>query len=55
MISAALMLVFLCAPGAVQAVADEDVGIFLIDLTDRAVAHLTEPGLGEEEQNKRFR
>ena len=53
--SAALTLIFLCAPGAVSAVADEDAGIFLTDLTDRAVAQLTEPGLGEDEQKKRFR
>ena len=50
---AALMLL-LCAPGLARAAANDGAGIFLIELTDRAVAQLTEPGLAEAERNLRF-
>lgn len=48
---AALMLL-LCAPGLAQAASP---GNFLTELTDRAVAQLTEPGLAEAERKLRFR
>lgn len=48
---AALMLL-LCAPSLAQAAG---AGNFLTELTDRAVAQLTEPGLAEAERKLRFR
>jgi phospholipid transport system substrate-binding protein len=50
-LAAALMLL-LCAPGLAQAAG---AGNFLTELTDRAVAQLTEPGLAEAERKLRFR
>ena len=52
-------MLVLCAPGLARATATKGVGAgagnFLTDLTDRAVAQLTEPGLAEVEQKARFR
>ncbi len=51
---AVLMLVS-CAPGLAGAATAEGAGIFLTELTDRAVAQLTEPGLTDTAQKLRFR
>ena len=51
---AALMLL-LCAPGFARAAATEGAGGFLTELTDRALAQLTESGLTDAEQKLRFR
>ena len=49
-------LVFsLCAPGSGRAANSEGAGVFLFELTDRALAELTEPGLAHAEQKLRFR
>ncbi len=52
-------MLLLCAPGFARAAAPEGVaegaGSFLTELTDRAVAQLTEAGLSDAEQKLRFR
>ncbi len=51
------LLLLLCAPGFERAAAKEGAGagVFLAELTDRALTQLTEPGLGDAEQKLRFR
>ena len=51
----AVLMLLLCAPGLARAAAPEGAGNFLTELTDRAVAQLTEPGLTDAEQKLRFR
>ena len=43
------MLLLLCAPGFGRAAANEGAGagVFLVELTDRALTQLTEPGLDD--------
>ena len=56
--AAVLLLAFvflLCAPGLGRAASNEGAGIFLTELTGRALAQLTEPGLADAEQKLRFR
>ncbi len=53
-ILAAMLLAVLFA-GQARAQAVQDAGRFLADLTDRAVDELTEPGLSDDEQERRFR
>ncbi len=53
-ILAAMLLAVLIA-GQARAQAVQDAGRFLADLTDRAVDELTEPGLSDDEQERRFR
>ncbi len=53
-ILAAMLLAVLFA-GQARAQAAQDAGRFLADLTDRAVDQLTEPGLSDDEQERRFR
>ena len=48
-------MLLLCAPGLARAAVPEGAGNFLIELTDRAVVQLTEPGLAEAERKLRFR
>ncbi len=48
-------MLLLCAPGFARAAATEGAGGFLTELTDRALAQLTEPGLADAEQKLRFR
>jgi len=48
-------LLLLCAPGFERATANEGAGVFLAELTDRALVQLTESGLGDAEQKLRFR
>ncbi len=52
-------MLLLWAPGLARAAAPEGAGEgagnFLIDMTDRAVAELAEPGLAEAERKRRFR
>ncbi len=50
----AVLMLLLCAPGFARAAAIEGAGDFLAELTDRAVAQLTEQGLAEAEQKLRF-
>ena len=45
----AALLLLSCASGLARAAAAGDPGGFLEDLTERAVAQLTEPGLGKNE------
>ena len=52
---AASILFLLCTLGIAPAVAAKSAGSFLTDLTDRAAAQLTEPGLAEAEKKLRFR
>ena len=51
----AALVLLLCAPGFGRAAANEGADVFLAELTDRALAQLTEPGLAEAEQKLRFR
>ncbi len=51
----AVVMLLLFAPGLARVAANEGAGGFLIELTDRALAQLTEPGLAEAEQERRFR
>ena len=51
---AAILLAALFA-GQARAQAAQDASRFLADLTDRAVDQLTEPGLSDDEQERRFR
>ncbi len=51
---AAMLLVTLFA-GQAPGQAAQDAGGFLVELTDRAVDRLTEPGLDADEQERRFR
>ena len=51
----AALILPLCAPGLARAAATESANKFLIELTDRALVQLTETGLAEVEQRKRFR
>ncbi len=53
----AVLMLLSCAPGVARAAAPESAGAgtFLTELTDRAVAQLTEQGLAEAEQKRRFR
>ncbi len=53
-ILAAMLLAALFA-GQARAQAAQDAGRFLTELTDRAVDQLTEPGLSDDEQARRFR
>ena len=53
-ILAAILLAALFA-GQARAQAAQDASRFLADLTDRAVDQLTEPGLSDDEQERRFR
>jgi phospholipid transport system substrate-binding protein len=48
-------MLLLCAPGLAHAAVPAGAGNFLTELTDRAVAQLTEPGLAEAERKRRFR
>ena len=54
---AILAVMLLAAPlgGQARAQAVQDASRFLVDLTDRAVDRLTEPGLSDDEQERRFR
>ena len=54
---AILAVMLLAAPlaGQARAQAVQDASRFLADLTDRAVDRLTEPGLSDDEQERRFR
>ena len=51
----AAVMLLLCAPGFARAAATEGAGGFLTELTDRALAQLTESGLTDAEQKLRFR
>ncbi len=51
----AASILLLGAPGSARVAAAEGAGGFLIELTDRAVAQLTERGLTDAEKKKRFR
>ncbi len=51
----AVLVLLLWAPGFARAAAIEGAGNFLTELTNRAVAQLTEQGLAEAEQKLRFR
>ena len=51
----AALVILLCAPGSGRAANTEGAGIFLFELTDRALVELTEPGLADAEQKLRFR
>jgi phospholipid transport system substrate-binding protein len=53
-ILAAMLLAALFA-GQARAQAAQDAGRFLTELTDRAVDQLNEPGLSDDEQQRRFR
>ncbi len=53
-ILAAMLLAVLFA-GQARAQGAQDAGRFLAELTDRAVDQLTEPGLSDDEQERRFR
>jgi phospholipid transport system substrate-binding protein len=53
-ILAAMLLAALFA-GQARAQAAQDAGRFLVELTGRAVDQLTEPGLSDDEQERRFR
>jgi phospholipid transport system substrate-binding protein len=51
----AVMLLAALIGGQARAQAAQDAGRFLTELTDRAVDQLTEPGLSNDEQERRFR
>ena len=51
----AVMLLAALIGGQARAQAAQDAGRFLVELTDRAVDQLTEPGLSNDEQERRFR
>ena len=51
----AVMLLAALIGGQARAQAAQDAGRFLAELTDRAVDQLTEPGLSNDEQERRFR
>ncbi len=51
----AALVLLLWAPGFGRAANTEGAGIFLFELTDRALVELTEPGLANAEQKLRFR
>ncbi len=51
----AAMLLAALLGGQARAQAAQDASRFLADLTDRAVDQLTEPGLSDDEQARRFR
>jgi phospholipid transport system substrate-binding protein len=55
MVLVAALALLLCTPGFGRAAANEGADVFLADLTDRALAQLSEPGLAETEQKLRFR